>query len=235
MTFHVITLFPGIIRGALQDSILKKAQDKGLIRVEVYNLRDFAQGKHRITDDYPYGGGEGMVLKPEPLFAAVHHIWERTSDKPKVIYLTPQGTILSQALAKDLAQHKSLILICGRYEGIDERVRLHLVDQEISIGDYVLTGGELAALVLIDVTSRLIPGVVGNEDSVKRESFYDNLLDYPHYTRPREFKGMRVPDVLLSGDHKKIEQWRKQQALQRTLERRPDLIKDKDKNMKEEG
>ncbi|HWP49112.1 MAG TPA: tRNA (guanosine(37)-N1)-methyltransferase TrmD [Candidatus Limnocylindrales bacterium] len=235
MTFHVITLFPGIIRGALQDSILKKAQDKGLIRVEVYNLRDFAQGKHRITDDYPYGGGEGMVLKPEPLFAAVHHIWERTSDKPKVIYLTPQGTLLSQALAKDLAQHKSLILICGRYEGIDERVRLHLVDQEISIGDYVLTGGELAALVLIDVTSRLIPGVVGNENSVKRESFYDNLLDYPHYTRPREFKGMRVPEVLLSGDHKKIEQWRKQQALQRTLERRPDLIKDKDKPMKEEG
>ncbi len=235
MTFHVITLFPGIIRGALQDSILKKAQDKGLIQVEVYNLRDFAQGKHRTTDDYPYGGGGGMVLKPEPLFAAVHHIWERTSDKPKVIYLTPEGTLLSQALAKDLAQQKSLILICGRYEGIDERVRLHLVDQEISIGDYVLTGGELAALVLIDVTSRLIPGVVGNEDSVKRESFYDNLLDYPHYTRPREFKGMKVPEVLLSGDHKKIEQWRKQQALQRTLERRPDLIKDKDKNMKEEG
>jgi tRNA (guanine37-N1)-methyltransferase len=235
MTFHVITLFPGIIRGALQDSILKKAQDKGLIQVEVYNLRDFAQGKHRITDDYPYGGGEGMVLKPEPLFAAVHHIWERTSEKSKVIYLTPEGTLLSQALAKDLAQNKSLILICGRYEGIDERVRLHLVDQEISIGDYVLTGGELAALVLIDVTSRLIPGVVGNEDSVKRESFYDGLLDYPHYTRPREFKGMKVPEVLLSGDHKKIEQWRKQQALQRTLERRPDLIKDKEKKMKEEG
>lgn len=226
MTFHVITLFPGIVQGALQDSILKKAQDRGLIRVCVYNLRDFAQGKHHVTDDYSYGGGEGMVLKPEPLFAAVQYIFEQTFERPKVIYLSPQGVRLTQTLAKDLVQHNSLILICGRYEGIDERVRLYLVDQEISIGDYVLTGGELAALVIIDVTARFIPGVIGNEESIKRDSFYTQLLDYPHYTRPREFRGMRVPEVLLSGDHKKIEQWRKQQALQRTLERRPDLLKE---------
>jgi len=227
MTFHVITLFPGIIRGALQDSILKKAQDKGLIQVQVYNLRDFAQGKHRVTDDYSYGGGEGMVLKPEPLFKAVRYIFQQTSEKPKVIYLTPEGVPLSQHLARDLVENNtSLILICGRYEGIDERVRLSLVDQEISIGDYVLTGGELAALVVIDVTARLIPGVVGKEESVKHDSFYSRWLDYPHYTRPSEFQGMKVPEVLLSGDHKKIEQWRKEQALRRTLERRPDLLKD---------
>jgi tRNA (guanine37-N1)-methyltransferase len=228
MQFHVITLFPGIIQGALQDSILKKAQDKGLIKVRVYNLRDFAQDKHRVTDDYSYGGGGGMVLKPEPLFAVVHHIFDETFGKPKVIYLTPEGIRLTQTLVKDLAQQEDLILICGRYEGIDERVRLHLVDQEISIGDYVLTGGELAALVVIDTTARLIPGVVGNEESVKQDSFYNNLLDYPHYTRPKDFKGMKVPEILLSGDHKKIEQWRQQQALQRTLERRPDLLKDKE-------
>lgn len=209
----------------LNESILKKAKEKGLIRISVHDLRKFASGKHRVTDDYPYGGGAGMVMKPEPIIKAIKEIKKERGDA-KVILLSPQGKILNQSLVKALAGEKSLIVICGRYEGVDERIRLHYVDQEISIGDYVLGGGELPAMVLVDAVSRLVPGVVGNEDSVKNDSFYSSLLDYPHYTRPEEVNGKRVPEILLSGDHEKVRLWRRKEALKRTLKKRPDLLKE---------
>jgi len=213
--------------GILNHSILKRAIQNGRIEVLLYDIRDFAEGKHRMTDDVPYGGGGGMVMKPEPIFAAVEHIVEHHQlQSYQVIYLTPQGTTLTQDRAKSLAQEEALILLCGHYEGVDERVRIALVDQEISLGDYVLTGGELAAMVLIDVVARMIPAVVGSPQSVVNDSFYGSLLDYPHYTRPQTFRGMSVPDILLSGNHKKIEEWRQQEALKRTKQRRPDLLID---------
>jgi tRNA (guanine37-N1)-methyltransferase len=213
--------------GILNHSILKRAIQNGRIEVLFYDIRDFAEGKHKMTDDIPYGGGGGMVMKPEPIFAAVEHIVEHHQlQSYQVIYLTPQGTTLTQDRAKSLAQEEALILLCGHYEGVDERVRIALVDQEISLGDYVLTGGELAAMVLIDVVARMIPAVVGSPQSVVNDSFYGSLLDYPHYTRPQTFRGMSVPDILLSGNHKKIEEWRQQEALKRTKQRRPDLLID---------
>jgi len=225
MKVFVLTLFPGMFDGVLQHSMLKRAIDRNLIEVYLYNIRDFAQDKHKTTDDVPYGGGGGMVMKAEPIFLAVEHVTAAHQlTAPHIVYLTPQGETLTQQVARSLAAHEELILLCGHYEEIDERVRTALVHQEISIGDYVMTGGELAAMVVIDVVSRMIPDVVGNAQSVISDSFYDGLLDYPHYTRPQEFRGMAVPEVLLSGHHKQIEEWRREQALQRTKQRRPDLL-----------
>ena len=225
MRFFVLSLFPDMFDGVLNQSILKRAIQRGHLSVEVYNIRDFATDRHKMADDTPYGGGSGMVMKPEPIFAAVEHvIAHHHLDSYHVIYLTPQGTTLTQGLVKSLAYEDNVILLCGHYEGVDERVRLALVDQEISIGDYVLTGGELAAMVVIDAVARMIPAVIGSAQSVVNDSFYNGLLDYPHYTRPREFRGMAVPEVLLSGNHQQIDMWRREQALQRTRDRRPDLL-----------
>jgi tRNA (guanine37-N1)-methyltransferase len=227
MRIFVLTIFPGMFDGMLNHSILKRAIERNLLEVTLYDIRDFARDKHKMTDDTPYGGGGGMVMKPEPIFYAVEHIVEAHQlESYKVIYLSPQGTTLTQTLVKTLALEEDLILLCGHYEEIDERVRIALVDQEISIGDYVLTGGELAAMVVIDAVARMIPSVVGKAQSVVNDSFYGSLLDYPHYTRPQNFRGMEVPEVLLSGNHKKIEEWRQQEALKRTKQRRPDLLVD---------
>jgi len=226
MKIDIITIFPKMFEPILNESMIKRARDKGKVKIYVHNLRDYTLDKHRKVDDRPFGGGSGMLMSPEPIFRAVEDIKpQATSHKPQVILLSPQGKTLTQKLAKKLARNKHLILICGHYEGIDERVRQHLADEEISIGDYVLTGGELPAMVLVDCLVRLIPGVLGDKNSLNFESFEGNLLEYPHYTRPAEFRGMRVPQVLLSGDHNKIEVWRKNQALSRTKQRRPDLLK----------
>ena len=223
--FEVFSLFPEIFQPYLGASILQRAQQSGLTRIRTHNIRDWATDKHHITDDDPYGGGGGMVMKPEPIFKAVEHIVRTHRLRSyQVIYLTPQGTTLTQQLAKTLALEEELILLCGHYEEVDERVRIALVNQEISIGDYVLTGGELAAMVLIDVVARMLPAVIGKAQSVVEESFYGSLLDYPHYTRPQNFRGMIVPQVLLSGDHKAIQKWRQQEAFKRTQQRRPDLL-----------
>lgn len=225
MKCDVLTLFPDIINAYLQESILKRTQEKGLLEVKVHNIRDFASDKHKTVDDYPFGGGPGLVMKPEPLWGAIDFL--RRDNKPRrVILLSPQGKPFNQQLAEEFSQEKRwLVLICGRYEGIDERVRISLVDEEVSIGDYVLTGGELAALVIIDASARLIKGALGDERSVEEESFSWGLLDYPHYTRPREFQGLKVPDVLISGNHKDIWLWRRKEAIRKTLKARPDLIK----------
>lgn len=218
--YDIITLFPGIFTGPLQESTLKRVQEKGLVEIRVYDLRDWTHDRHRVADDLPYGGGAGMVLKPEPLFEAVEALRQEGS---QVILLTPQGERLDHAVASALAGIEHLIFLCGRYEGFDERVRT-LADRELSIGDYVLSGGELPALVVIDAVVRLIPGAVGDEDSVRHDSFAGSLLDYPQYTRPPEYRGLRVPGVLLSGDHEQIQRWRRKEALRRTLLRRPDLL-----------
>lgn len=227
MKIFVLTLFPEMFDAVLNHSMMKRAIALGCLDVQVYNIRDFSSDKHKMADDRPFGGGGGMVMKPEPIFLAVEHVVETHHlQSYKVIYLTPQGATLTQGLVKTVALEEELILICGHYEEIDERVRLALVDLEISIGDYVLTGGELAAMVLVDAVARMIPDVVGKARSVVNDSFYGNMLDCPHYTRPAEFRGMKVPDVLLSGNHKKIDEWRQQEALKRTKERRPDLLID---------
>lgn len=223
MQFDILTICPDYFTSALKVGLLGKAIEKGLIRVKVYNLRDFAEDKHKVVDDVPYGGGEGMVFKPEPLYKAISFIKEK-NPKAYIIYLSPQGKLLSQKLAESLLQKKHLVLICGRYEGIDERIRLCLVDEEISIGDYVVFGGEVASLVLIEVISRLVPGVVGKKDSVERESFTAGLLKYPAYTRPREFMGFKVPEILLTGNHAEIEKYRKRISLELTLKKRPYLL-----------
>jgi tRNA (guanine37-N1)-methyltransferase len=224
MKCDILTLFPQVIGAYLNESILKRAQNKGVLKVRVHNIRDFTIDKHRVVDDVPYGGGSGMLLKPEPLFRAIECL-KRDREASKVIYLTPQGRIFTQSVAEEFAQEKNpLIFICGRYEGIDERIRIALVDDELSIGDYILTGGELAALVVIDASVRLIPGVLGDEKSKEEESFSHGILEYPQYTRPREYEGLKVPDVLISGNHKKIEQWKKEMSLKKTKERRPDLL-----------
>jgi tRNA (guanine37-N1)-methyltransferase len=222
MIFDILTLFPDMLCSPFEGSIIGKAREAGLIQVNLYNIRDYAEGKHRVTDDYPYGGGKGMIMKPEPIMRGIKAI---QSDNPKArtILMTPQGYLLRQEVVKRLAQQSHLILICGRYEGVDERVR-NIVDEEISIGDYVLTGGESAALVIVDAVSRLIPGVLGNEGASEDDSFSKGLLEYPQYTRPQKFAGKEVPEILLSGDHQAIERWRRQEALRRTLERRPDLL-----------
>jgi tRNA (guanine37-N1)-methyltransferase len=222
--FDIFTLFPKVFEPYLHTSILEKALQRGLLKASVHNIRDWATDRHRMTDDEPYGGGGGMVMKPEPIFQAVQGVLGEPSPCP-VIMLTPQGRPLNQALAFELAKEPHLALICGRYEGVDERVRQHLVDDEISLGDYVLTGGELAALVLVDVVARLIPGVLGDPEATSKDSHSASLLEYPHYTRPAEFRGWKVPEILTSGDHARIARWRREQALRRTWARRPDLLK----------
>jgi tRNA (guanine37-N1)-methyltransferase len=224
MRFDVFTLLPEVFPSYLQTSILDKAATRGLIEVRVHNIRDYTHDRHHTTDDTPYGGGGGMVMKPEPVFEAVESVLGAPPDCP-VILLTPQGRVFNQNIARELVAHEHIALLCGRYEGIDERIRENLVTDQISIGDYVLTGGELPALILIDAISRLIPGVLGDPTGAEDDSHASGLLEYPHYTRPPEFRGVKVPDVLLSGDHGKIEQWRREQSLLRTLAKRPDLLK----------
>jgi tRNA (guanine37-N1)-methyltransferase len=223
MQFEVFTLLPEVFPPYLESSILQRARQNGLIDVRLHNIRDWARDKHHTTDDTPYGGGGGMVMKPEPIFEAVESILGPDSGSP-LILLTPQGRVFSQAIARELSAHERIGLVCGRYEGVDERIRTHLVTDEISIGDYVLTGGELPALILIDAVTRLLPGALGDPTGAEDDSHASGLLEYPHYTRPPEFRGEGVPDVLLSGDHAKIEKWRREQSLLRTLQRRPDLL-----------
>ena len=221
MRIDLLTIFPGIFEGPLRESLLGKAVASGLLDVRVHDIRDHTIGRHRQVDDYSFGGGPGMVMKPEPIFAAV----EALGEGPKrCILLSPAGKRLDQALVRELAKEPWLVLICGRYEGVDERVVAGLPAEEISIGDYVLSGGEIPALVVLEAVARLIPGVVGSEDSLERESFEDGFLDHPHYTRPRDFRGLTVPEVLLSGDHAQIERWRREASLEKTRKNRPDLL-----------
>ncbi len=229
MRIDIITIFPGMFEPILNESIIKRAQNKGKVKIYIHNLRDYSLDKHKKVDDRPFGGGSGMLMRPEPIFKAVEKIRSQGHKvrRSQVILLCPQGKRLDQKIARQLAKYKHLILICGHYEGVDERVRQGLVDEEISIGDYILTGGELPAMVLVDSIVRLIPGVLGDKNSLNFESFECNLLEYPQYTRPVQFKGMRAPDILLSGDHKKIETWRKEEALKRTRQIRPDLLRSK--------
>ena len=223
MEFDVFTLLPEVFSPYLESSILQRARQRGLVAVRIHNIRDWASDRHHVTDDVPYGGGGGMVMKPEPVFAAVESVPDGATNIP-VILLTPQGRVFNQKIAFELSQQPRLMLICGRYEGVDERIREHLVSDEISIGDYVLTGGELPALILIDAVSRLLPGVLGDPSGAMDDSHASGLLEYPHYTRPPEFRGWSVPEILLSGDHAKIEHWRREQSLSRTLKRRPDML-----------
>ncbi len=222
MHFHVLTIFPEFFTAPFAVSLLKKAQEKNLVSCSAHNLRDYAAGPHRSTDDTPYGGGQGMVMTPGPIVNALETLYPQLG-QPWRILLSPQGTPLSQRKVSELATKEALLLVCGRYEGIDERVRA-FVDEEISVGDYILNGGEVAALVVIDAVVRLVPGVVGRKESVEEESFCDDLLEHPHYTRPEEFRGLSVPSVLLSGNHAEIARWRRRQALLRTHDRRPDLL-----------
>ena len=239
--FDVLTLFPGILEGPLNESIMKRARGKGLLNVVVRNIRDYTDDKHKTADDSPYGGGAGMVLKPGPIFRAVEALKaEHPDEHVRTILLSPQGRIFNQQLAEELSgETRRIVLLCGHYEAIDERVIDALVDEELSIGDYVITGGELAALVVIDAAARLLPGVLGDEESSYRDSFGDGLLDHPHYTRPAEFRGMKVPEALLSGSHAGIDAWRRREALRATLLKRPDLLltaglTDEDREMLEE-
>ena len=225
MRIDIITIFPRMFGPVLNESIVKRAQNKRKVEIYIHNLRDYSQDKHKKVDDRPFGGGSGMVMRPEPIFRAVEDIKLKAKiKKSKVILLCPQGERLSQKVLTRFAKYKHLILICGHYEGIDERVRQYLVDEEISIGDYVLTGGELPAMVLVDCMVRLIPGVLGDKNSLNFESFAGNLLEYPHYTRPANYRRMKAPAILLSGNHKKIAQWRQNQAIKRTKKLRPDLL-----------
>ncbi len=228
MRFHVLTLFPEMIMNGLNTSIIGRAMNKGLIELEAVNIRDYATNKHKKVDDYPYGGGAGMVMQAEPVYLSyksiADNILEKNGKKPRVIYLTPQGKVFNQQMAEELSKEEDIIFLCGHYEGIDERVLEMIVTDNVSIGDYVLTGGELPSMVMIDTISRLVDGVLNNDDSAKYESFAENRLEYPQYTRPEEFMGMKVPEVLLSGDHKKVAQWREEESLKRTRERRPDLL-----------
>jgi len=219
----IVTIFPNIFKPILNESIIKRAQEKGKVKFEIFDLRDYTDDPHRKVDDRPFGGGPGMVIRPEPVFNVMEEI-KKKSLKVKTILLTPQGVKFNQRIARRLSRERYIVLICGRYEGVDERIREALIDEEISIGDYILTGGEVPALVLIEAIIRLIPGVLGDEESATLDSFENGLLEYPQYTRPANYKGMKVPDVLLSGNHKLIQQWRKKQALKRTKERRPDLM-----------
>jgi len=224
MRFDVLTLFPELFSSFLKETILGRAVKAGLVDIRLVNIRSFARGRHLVTDDSPFGGGEGMVMKPGPISRALDSV-DRTKDRSLVLLLTPQGRTFDQPLAWDLSRMEQLLLICGRYEGVDERVRSKGVDMELSIGDYVLSGGETAAMVVIEAVSRLVPGVLGGEKSSQEDSFEEGLLEYPQYTRPRVFKNQEVPEILLSGDHEKIRVWRRTESLKRTLERRPDLLK----------
>ena len=227
MNYHVLTLFPEMIESGLNASIIGRAIKKELITLEAVNIRDYAEERRKgRVDDYPYGGGAGMVMQPEPIYDAYEDLAARTGKRPRVIYLTPQGQVFNQKIAEELAKEEDLVFLCGHYEGIDERALELVVTDYLSIGDYVLTGGELPAMVMIDCISRLVPGVLNNDVSAEFESFHDNLLEYPQYTRPVVFMDKAVPDVLLTGHHKNIETWRRQKSIERTLERRPDLLKD---------
>lgn len=224
MNFHVLTLFPGMIEEGMHTSVTGRALDQGLISLETVNIRDFAFNKHKHVDDYPYGGGAGMVMQAEPIYLAWESVAGAMEKKPRVIYVTPQGKVFNQAMAQDYSREEDLVFLCGHYEGVDERILEEIVTDYVSIGDYVLSGGELAAMVIMDAVSRLVPGVLGNEESAEFESFHDSLLEHPHYTRPAVFHGKPVPEVLLSGHHANIDRWRRNQSLKRTKERRPDLL-----------
>lgn len=225
MRFDILTLFPDLFTPFLREGVLGRAVGKGLLDIRLTNIRDFAQGPHRVTDDRPYGGGSGMVMKPDPIFRALASLDRVEVGDCQVILMTPQGDLFDQTTAWELSKFEQLIFICGRYEGVDERIRSNHIDRELSIGDYILTGGELSAMVVVDAVSRLVPGVLGGERSNLEDSFSEGLLEYPHYTRPQVFEGQEVPSVLLSGDHEKIRLWRRTESLRRTLERRPDLLK----------
>lgn len=231
---EIVSVFPGLFQGVFSESILKRAQEKRLVEIRLHDLRAFSDDKHRKVDDAPYGGGPGMVMKPEPFFKAVRTIRKKHPPAGRVILLSPQGKLLTQERLKKLSKVERLILLCGRYEGIDERVRMHLADEEISIGDYVLTGGEIPAMVLVDALVRLLPGVL-SEASLEEESFARGLLEYPQYTRPKDFEGKNVPDILLSGDHENIRQWRYREAFKRTLKLRPDLLQNREKPRNSDG
>lgn len=225
MNYHVLTLFPQMIIDGLSTSIIGRAIENKLISLEAIDIRAFSTNKHKKVDDYPYGGGAGMVMQAEPVYLAYQHVTDKIGKKPRVVFLTPQGKVFNQEIAQDLAREEDLVFLCGHYEGIDERVLEEIVTDHISIGDYVLTGGELPAMVMIDAIARLVPGVLNNEVSAEFESFQDNLLEYPQYSRPVEWRGKKVPDVLLSGHHGNVDKWRREQSILRTKQRRPDLLK----------
>lgn len=224
MNFHILTLFPDMVMDGLNTSIIGRAAGKGLLSIEAVNIRDYAFNKHQSVDDYPYGGGAGMLMQAEPVYLAYEAVAGRLEKAPRVVYLSPQGQTFNQQMAEELAKEEELVLLCGHYEGIDERVLEEIVTDYVSIGDYVLTGGELPAMVMVDTISRLVPGVLHNDVSAEFESFQDNLLEYPQYSRPEEWHGKKVPEVLLSGHHANIEKWRREQSVLRTKERRPDLL-----------
>ena len=234
MNFHILTLFPEMVLQGLNTSIIGRAEAKGLLELDAVDIRDFTKNKHNRVDDYPYGGGAGMVMQAEPIYLAAKSIEEKIGRKPRVIYMTPQGRVFDQKIAQELAGEEELVFLCGHYEGIDERALELICTDYISLGDFVLTGGELPAMVMIDCISRLVPGVLNNEVSAEVESFHDNLLEYPQYTRPEVYEGLPVPPVLLTGHHKKIEEWRRQQSIIRTLERRPDLLEEAVLTLKEQ-
>ncbi len=233
MNFYIMTLFPDMVTGGLSTSITGRAMEKGIISVEAVNIRDYAGNKHNSVDDYPYGGGAGMVMQAPPVWDCYEDLCARLGKRPRVLYMTPQGQVFNQSIARELAEEEDLVFLCGHYEGIDERVLEAVCTDYLSIGDYVLTGGELPAMVMIDCISRLVPGVLNNQVSADIESFHDNLLEYPQYTRPEEFRGIKVPEVLLSGHHKNIEEWRRKESIKRTLKRRPDLLENANLSKKE--
>ncbi len=229
MRIDILTLFPGMFQGPFEESMIKRARERGLVRIELHNIRDYTEDRHHVVDDYTYGGGAGMVMKPEPVYRALQGVRAAgvaagEPEGPYVLLMTPQGETFNQAMARELSKRPWLALLCGHYEGVDERIRQHMVDREVSIGDYVLTGGEIAALAITDAVVRLVPGVMGSALSAEEESFSQNLLEYPQYTRPPDFLGWKVPDILLSGNHAEIARWRRRQALLRTARRRPDLL-----------
>lgn len=234
MNYHILTLFPEMVLEGLNTSIIGRAVDKGLLSIEAVNIRDYTKEKHGHVDDAPYGGGAGMVMQAAPVCDAYKDLCRKLGKRPRVLYMTPQGRVFNQKIAKELSAEEDLVFLCGHYEGIDERALELIVTDCLSIGDYVLTGGELPAMVMIDCISRLVPGVLNNDVSAEIESFHDNLLEYPQYTRPEVYAGMRVPEVLLSGHHKNIETWRRQQSIKRTLERRPDLLAEANLSKKEQ-
>ena len=230
MNFHVLTIFPDMFESPFSSGLISKAADNRLLKINCHDIRKYSTDSHKTVDDYPFGGGPGMVMKPEPIFSAVEDLQasNKIGDNSRIIVMSPQGRMFDKNIAKELTRYDELVLICGRYEGIDDRVVQNLADEELSIGNYILNGGELPAMVVIDAVSRLLPGVVGSEQSILEDSLSENLLKYPQYTRPRSFKGLDVPDVLLSGNHKIIEEWRKEKSIEKTNAKRPDLIPDKD-------
>jgi len=225
MKFYILTLFPEMVLDGLKTSIIGKAVENGYVTIEAINIRDYTMEKHKKVDDYPYGGGAGMVMQAQPVYDAYLSIVKKTGYRPRTVYLTPQGSLFQQTIAKDFAKEETIVLLCGHYEGIDERVLEEIVTDYISIGDYVLTGGELAAMVLVDAIARMVPGVLSNKESGETESLEGNLLEYPQYSRPKDWMGKEVPDILLSGNHQKVDEWRREQSILRTREKRPDLFK----------